>query len=152
MVKHLGERSEHHFTLDVIADQRIIKQIEVYNTMQPQTFTLPINGCRQLTFWLEAGDTRSGQFVLYDMRVSKKPCDTPVSDTYQGEPKMPEPKKSMLDQTADMLNNALDKVNDAVENINEILTPTDSVVTSPEGRPGEVVETGGALPPPVWTE
>ena len=152
MVKHLGERVDHRFTLDVIADQRIIKQIEVYNTMQPQTFTLPINGCRQLTFWLEAGDTRSGQFVLYDMRVSKKPCDTPVSDTYQGEPKIPEPKKSMLDQAGDMLNKALDKVNEAVENVNEILTPTDSIVTSPEGRPGEVVETGGALPPPVWTE
>ena len=114
--------------------------------------TVPIFNCNALTFWLEPGDTRSGQFVLYDMTVSKAPCDIPVPDGYHTEPQVPEPQKSMLDRTADMLNNALDKVNEAVENVNEILTPTDSIVTSPAGRPGEVVETGGTLPPPVFVE
>ena len=59
--------------LHVIADQHLVKTIECKNTMQPQTFTVPIYNCRQLTFWLEPGSTRSGQFVLYDMTVSKKP-------------------------------------------------------------------------------
>ncbi len=91
-----------------MADHRIVKQIDLTNRMEPQTFTVPLYNSNSLTFWLEPGDTRSGQFVIYDITVSKAPCD--------------------------------------------IITPTDSVVTSPEGRPGEVVETGGALPPPVWAE
>ena len=69
---NLGERKDHHFKLNVIADQKLVKQIDVYNLMQPQTFTVPINNCHSLVFWLEDGPTRSGQFVLYDMTVSKK--------------------------------------------------------------------------------
>ena len=173
MVMHLGQREDHPFKLNVFADQRLVGELWLTNKMEPVTMTVPIFNCHSLTFWLEAGETRSGQFVLYDMTVSKAPCDIPVPEGYHTEPVMPEPKKSMLDQAGDMLNKALDKVNDAVENINEILTPTDSVVTSPEGRPGEVsspegrpgevsspagrpgevVETGtGNVPPPVWAE
>ena len=69
---NLGERKDHHFKLNVIADQKLVKQIELYNLMEPQTFTVPINNCHSLVFWLEDGPTRSGQFVLYDMTVSKK--------------------------------------------------------------------------------
>ena len=69
---NLGERKDHHFKLNVIADQKLVKQIDVYNLMQPQTFTVPINNCHSLVFWLEDGPTRSGQFVLYDITVRKK--------------------------------------------------------------------------------
>ncbi len=79
---NLGERKDHHFKLNVIADQQLVKQIDVYNLMEPQTFTVPINNCRSLVFWLEPGDTRSGQFVLYDMKVSKKPY-TPVKQCWE---------------------------------------------------------------------
>lgn len=72
MLTHLGERVDHPFRLNVFADQKLVKQIEVYNKMEPQTFTVPIYNCHQLMFWLEPGDTRSGQFVLYDMKVSKE--------------------------------------------------------------------------------
>jgi hypothetical protein len=72
-VMNLGKRVEHPFKLYVFADQRLVKTIECTNTMQPQTFTVPIYNCHQLMFWLEPGITRSGQFVLYDMTVSKKP-------------------------------------------------------------------------------
>ena len=48
--------------------------------MEPQTFTVPIFKCHQLMFWLEPGERRSGQFVLYNMTVSKKPCNIPVPD------------------------------------------------------------------------
>ena len=81
---NLGERKDHHFKLNVIADQKLVKQIELYNLMQPQTFTVPINNCHSLVFWLEDGPVRSGQFVLYDMKVSKTPApvtSTPVTAT-----------------------------------------------------------------------
>ena len=81
---NLGERKDHHFKLNVIADQKLVKQIDVYNLMQPQTFTVPINNCHSLVFWLEDGPVRSGQFVLYDMKVSKTPAPvtaTPVTAT-----------------------------------------------------------------------
>ena len=70
---NLGERKDHPFRLNIIADQQLVKQIDVYNLMEPQTFTVPIHNCHSLVFWLEDGPTRSGQFVLYDMTVSKKP-------------------------------------------------------------------------------
>ena len=42
---NLGERKDHHFKLNIIADQKLVKQIDVYNLMQPQTFTVPIRSC-----------------------------------------------------------------------------------------------------------
>ena len=43
----------------------------VDNDMKPTTYTVPIHRCTQLMFWLECGDYRSGQYVLYDMTVRK---------------------------------------------------------------------------------
>ena len=79
---NLGERKDHPFRLNVIADQRLVKQIELTNRMEPQTITVPIHNCHSLVFWLEPGDTRSGQFVLYDMTVSKKPY-TPAKQCWE---------------------------------------------------------------------
>ena len=58
--------------LDVFADQVKVAEIMVDNDMKPTTYTLPIYKCTQLMFWLECGDYRSGQYVLYDMTVRKK--------------------------------------------------------------------------------
>lgn len=77
-----GERKDSPFLLNVIADQRIVKQIELRNRMEPQTFTVPLYNCRSLTFWMEPRDYRSGQFVLYDMTVSKKPY-APVKQCWE---------------------------------------------------------------------
>ena len=70
---NMGERKDEPFILNVLADQRIVKQIELRNLMEPTTFTVPLYNSRSLTFWMEPRDFRSGQFVLYDMTVSKKP-------------------------------------------------------------------------------
>ncbi len=70
----MGKRVDRKYKLYVIADQVLVKEIDVSNLMQPQTFTVPINNCHQLMFWLAPGEYRSGQFVLYDMTVSKKPA------------------------------------------------------------------------------
>ena len=109
MMLSLGERKDHHFRLNVIADQRIVKQIDLYNRMEPQTFTVPIYNCRQLTFWLEPGDVRSGQFVLYDMTVSKSPA--PVeTETKKEEQKEEEgvflPQRNNMEKTTEAVYDA----------------------------------------------
>ena len=58
--------------LMVFADMRKVGEFILTNKMQPATFEVPINKCTQLVFWLECGETRSGQYVLYDMTLSKK--------------------------------------------------------------------------------
>ncbi len=58
--------------LDVFADQVKVGEFWVSNEMKPATYTVPIRRCHQLMFWLECGDVRSGQYVLYDMTVRKK--------------------------------------------------------------------------------
>jgi hypothetical protein len=65
--------------LYVFADRVIVGDFVLNNKMQPSTFTVPINKCEQLMFWLQCEGARSGQYVLYDMTVSKKPYVTPES-------------------------------------------------------------------------
>lgn len=84
----MGKRVDRKYKLYVIADQVLVKEIDVSNLMEPQTFTVPINNCKQLMFWLAPGEYRSGQFVLYDMTVSKKPApEQPIYD-HAEEPKV----------------------------------------------------------------
>ena len=84
----MGKRVDRKYKLYVIADQVLMKEIDVSNLMEPQTFTVPINNCRQLMFWLAPGEYRSGQFVLYDMKVSKKPApEQPIYEPAE-EPKV----------------------------------------------------------------
>lgn len=85
----LGERKNRQYKLHVIADQVLVKTIYVSNLMEPKTFTVPIHNCHQLMFWLEPGKYRSGQFVLYDMTVSKK--DAPEQPIEEELPQEPEP-------------------------------------------------------------
>ena len=56
----------------VFADREQVAEITVDNKMQPSTYTVPINRCEQLMFWLQCGDVRSGQYVLYDIKVDKR--------------------------------------------------------------------------------
>ena len=60
-------------TLDVFADQCLVGKYTLNNKMEPLTVTVPIYKCRQLMFWLECGDSRSGQYVFYDLKLSKTP-------------------------------------------------------------------------------
>ena len=65
--------------LYVFADRVIVGDFVLNNKMQPSTFTVPINKCEQLMFLLQCEGARSGQYVLYDMTVSKKPYVAPES-------------------------------------------------------------------------
>lgn len=57
--------------LDVFADQVKVGEFMLTDDMQPTTYTVPVNKSTQLMFWLECGEVRSGQYVLYDMNVKK---------------------------------------------------------------------------------
>ena len=59
-------------TLYVFADREPVAEITVDNKMKPSTYTVPINRCEQLMFWLQCGDVRSGQYVIYDITVDKR--------------------------------------------------------------------------------
>lgn len=58
--------------LYVFADMVPVAEITVDNKMMPTTYTVPIHKCEQLMFWLQCGDVRSGQYVLYDMTLDKR--------------------------------------------------------------------------------
>ena len=68
--------------LNVFADQRLVGEYWLDNKMAPMTITVPIFKCHQLMFWLECGDQRSGQYVFYDLKLSKAPCNIPIPETY----------------------------------------------------------------------
>ena len=92
-----GKKQAPPVTLYVIADQHQVAEITLTDKMLPTTYTVPINHCEQLMFWLQCGDVRSGQYVIYDMTVSKKPCEQPANaskSASKGEGKKPsEPTK-----------------------------------------------------------
>ena len=67
-----GEHQAPPVKLDVFADQVKVAEIMLNDKMPPTTYTVPIYKCEQLMFWLECGDVRSGQYVIYDMTVTKK--------------------------------------------------------------------------------
>ena len=67
-----GNKKADPVRLDVFADQVKVGEYWLSNEMKPATYTVPINKCHQLMFWLECGEYRSGQYVLYDMTVRKK--------------------------------------------------------------------------------
>ena len=68
--------------LNVIADHVLVGEYWLDNKMQPLTVTLPIFKCRQLMFWLECGDVRSGQYIFHDLRLSKAACNIAIPEKY----------------------------------------------------------------------
>ena len=58
-------------TLLIGADHKVVAELSLYETMEPQTVTVPIDGCGQLMFWLSNTDNWSGQFLFYDIRLTK---------------------------------------------------------------------------------
>ena len=66
------EPSDYKETLLIGADQTVVAELAVYETMEPQTVTVPIDGCGQLMFWLANTYNTSGQYVFYDIRLTKE--------------------------------------------------------------------------------
>ncbi|MFI3281704.1 MAG: NPCBM/NEW2 domain-containing protein [Rikenellaceae bacterium] len=59
-------------TLLIGADQKEVANIAIYETMDPQTITVPIDGCGQLLFFLANTGKWSGQYIIYDIKLSKQ--------------------------------------------------------------------------------
>lgn len=68
--------------LNVFADRVLVGEYWLDNKMEPLTVTVPIFKCHQLMFWLECGDKRSGQYVFYDLNLSKEPCNIAIPTEY----------------------------------------------------------------------
>ncbi len=59
-------------TLLIGADQKEVAKIAIYETMEPQTITVPIDNCGQLMFFLANTGKWSGQYIFYDIKLSKQ--------------------------------------------------------------------------------
>ncbi|MCQ2329189.1 MAG: NPCBM/NEW2 domain-containing protein [Paludibacteraceae bacterium] len=90
MATSFGDRSEevmkNPVKLNIFADRVLVGEVWLNNKMEPTTVTVPIRKCKQLMFWLECGDTRSGQYVIYDAKLSKAPTNIPIPEKYSKTP------------------------------------------------------------------
>lgn len=99
------ETAKNPVKLNVFADQRLVGEYWLDNKMAPMTITVPIFKCHQLMFWLECGDQRSGQYVFYDLKVSKAPCNIPIPETYtNGQTNISENGRSVPEKGTDNAN------------------------------------------------
>lgn len=63
-----GDEAE---TLLIGADGEVVAEMQVHADMQPTSYTVPIERCHQLMFWLKCGGWSSGQFIFYDLKLHK---------------------------------------------------------------------------------
>lgn len=75
-----SHKSDYHEHLMIGADHNVVANIGVYESMEPQEFTVPIDECDQLMFWLSNTNGNSSQYLIYDIVVSKRKetLDIPV--------------------------------------------------------------------------
>ncbi len=66
-----GNESDYTETLWIGINGEVAAELTVYETMEPQTITIPIEGCEQLMFWLCNTGGTSGQYVFYDIKLTK---------------------------------------------------------------------------------
>lgn len=64
-------KDEYKETLLIGADHQVVAEIALYETMEPQTITVPIDRCQQVMFWLSNTDNWSGQYIFYDIKLTK---------------------------------------------------------------------------------
>lgn len=89
MQPDISERKE---KLLIGADLNVVAEFDVFEGMQPQTVTVPIEGCGQLMFWLSNTNGTSAAYVFHDIKVSKQKCELIVpEDMRHAEPVITEP-------------------------------------------------------------
>ena len=69
MQPDISERKE---KLLIGSNLNVVAEFDVFEGMQPQTVTVPIEGCEQLMFWLSNTNGTSAAYVFHDIKVSKK--------------------------------------------------------------------------------
>ena len=68
MQPDISERKE---KLLIGSNLNVVAEFDVFEGMQPQTVTVPIEGCEQLMFWLSNTNGTSAAYVFHDIKVSK---------------------------------------------------------------------------------
>lgn len=68
-----GDRTE---DLMIGADGQVVANLKINTGMEPTTFTIPINRCNQLMFWIQCGDATSGQYIFYDIKLRRGGAQT----------------------------------------------------------------------------
>jgi hypothetical protein len=69
MQPDISERKER---LLIGSNLEVVAELDVFEGMQPQTVTVPIEGCEQLMFWLSNTGGTSAAYVFHDIKVLKK--------------------------------------------------------------------------------
>ncbi len=69
MQPDISERKER---LLIGSNLNVVAELDVFEGMQPQTVTVPIEGCEQLMFWLSNTNGTSAAYVFHDIKLSKK--------------------------------------------------------------------------------
>lgn len=69
MQPDISERKER---LLIGSNLNVVAEFDVFEGMQPQTVTVPIEGCEQLMFWLSNTNGTSAAYVFHDIKLSKK--------------------------------------------------------------------------------
>ncbi len=68
---HGAPASNYNETLLIGVNGEPVQELTVYESMQPQTVTIPIGDCHQLMFWLSNTDGTSGTYLFYDLKLTK---------------------------------------------------------------------------------
>ena len=123
--------------LDVFADMRKVGEFWLTNRMQATTISVPIHKCTQLVFWLECGESRSGQYVLYDMTLSKTPLpesEWPVIDANSGAPTVLKPsndrnaQNGRVDWTHPSQRSRVDAIDNFFADVDNVWVKTNAVL------------------------
>ena len=77
MQPDISERKE---KLLIGSDLNVVAELDLFEGMQPQTVTVPIEGCGQLMFWLSNTGGTSAAYVFHDIKVSKKKTELVVPE------------------------------------------------------------------------
>jgi hypothetical protein len=77
MQPDISERKER---LLIGSNLEVVAELDVFEGMQPQTVTVPIEGCEQLMFWLSNTSGTSAAYVFHDIKLSKKKTELVVPE------------------------------------------------------------------------
>lgn len=72
---YIDDNADYKETLLIGCDQEVKAKLTVYESMEPQIVTVPVDGCHQLLFWLANTNNSSALFVFYDLKLSKERCN-----------------------------------------------------------------------------
>ena len=129
MQPDISERKER---LLIGSNLNVVAQLDVFEGMQPQTVTVPIEGCEQLMFWLSNTNGTSAAYVFHDIKVSKNKTELVVPEdmrpplTVVTEPvwttlTVPEGWKHPGDTDVDVIDDYIDDFEDLYDEVQEAL-------------------------------